>query len=163
MLGDEGIQVVGGAATGEDGVALVRHAKPDVVLMDMHLGDLSGVEATRRIRQVAPDTHVIVLTVSTESDDVLEALVAGAAGYLTKGATMVEIVDAIVAVAGGRSPLSPEVAGHVLGRLREYARHDPPPGTEGPALSGRELEVLRLVGEGLDNMAIAARLKIGRA
>lgn len=161
MLEEEGVQVVGGASSGEDGVALVAHARPDVVLMDIHMGGMSGIEATQRILEASPDTRVIMLTVSTDSDDVLDALLAGASGYLPKGSSMEELVSAIRTVTSGRSMLSPAVTGQVIERLREHAREQPDSPVPAAALSERERDVLRLLGEGLDNAQIAERLHLG--
>lgn len=161
MLDEEGIQVVGGAASGEDGIALVAHVKPDLVLMDIHMGGLSGIEATQRILEASPDTRVIMLTVSTDAKDVLDALLAGACGYLPKEATLDEVIAAIRTVMAGRSLLSPSVTDQVIERLRELAQAaqaaDPAP----ISLSDREREVLRLLGQGLDNAQIAAEMNLG--
>ncbi len=162
MLEEEGMRVVGGAASGEDGVALVARAKPDVVLMDVHMGGMSGIEATQRVLAASPDARVIMLTVSTDSQDVLDALLAGACGYMPKGSSLEEVVSAIRTVTSGRSLLSPAVTEQVLERLRERARHEAPAAAVPPsALSERERDVLRLLGEGLDNHQIAERLHLG--
>ena len=161
MLEVEGIQVVGDARTGEDGVMLAAHVNPDVVIMGLHLPGMSGVAATEQIVAANPDARVVMLTVSAESSDVLDAVLAGACGYLVKGSELGELADGIRAIAAGESLLSPAVTGDVLARLRQHARDapsDPRPDVE---LTDRELEVLRLVGEGIDNSQIADRLCIG--
>jgi NarL family two-component system response regulator LiaR len=161
MLEEEGMRVVGGAASGEDGVALVARAQPDVVLMDVHMGGMSGIEATERVLAASPEARVIMLTVSTDSHDVLDALLAGASGYLPKGSSLEEVVSAIRTVTSGRSLLSPVVTQQVIERLREHARQEGPPAVPPAVLSEREREVLRLLGEGLDNHQIADRLHLG--
>ncbi|MDQ4042127.1 MAG: response regulator transcription factor [Actinomycetota bacterium] len=161
MLEEEGMRVVGGAASGEDGVALVARAEPDVVLMDVHMGGMSGIEATERVLAASPDARVIMLTVSTDSADVLDALLAGASGYLPKGSSLEEVVSAIRTVMSGRSLLSPVVTRQVIERLRDHARQEAPAAVPPSVLSERERDVLRLLGEGLDNQQIAERLHLG--
>lgn len=160
MLREEGIQVTGDVGSGEDGVALIGHSKPDVVLMDIHMGGMSGIEATERVTDASPDTRVIMLTISGESADVMDALLAGASGYLLKGASIDEVVQAIRTVAAGGSLLSAAVTGQVIERLRERAAADTTEPDREVDLSVRELEVLRLLGAGLDNPQIAARLHL---
>jgi DNA-binding NarL/FixJ family response regulator len=152
--------VVGDTASGEDGVKLVQRVKPDVVLMDLNLPGISGAEATERIQEADPDVRVVMLTVSVESDDVLDALLAGAAGYLVKGSRLQELVSGIRAAATGQSLLSTEITGKVIARLREHAAAAPPDSASDIELSERELDVLRLIGEGMENAQIADRLYI---
>ncbi len=160
MLRGEGIQVVGDTASGEDGVKLVQRVKPDVVLMDLNLPGISGAEATERIQEADPDVRVVMLTVSVESEDVLDALLAGAAGYLVKGSRLQELVSGIRAAATGQSLLSTEITGKVIARLREHAAAAPPDSMSDVELTERELDVLRLIGEGMENAQIADRLYI---
>jgi DNA-binding NarL/FixJ family response regulator len=160
MLSGEGIQVVGDTASGEDGVKLVQRVKPDVVLMDLNLPGISGAEATERIHEADPDVRVVMLTVSVESDDVMDALLAGAAGYLVKGSRLQELVSGIRAAATGQSLLSTEITGKVIARLREHAAAAPPDSMSDVELTERELDVLRLIGEGMENAQIADRLYI---
>ncbi len=160
MLRGEGIQVVGDTSSGEDGVKLVQRVKPDVVLMDLNLPGISGAEATERIQQADPDVRVVMLTVSVESEDVLDALLAGAAGYLVKGSRLQELVSGIRAAATGQSLLSTEITGKVIARLREHAAAAPPDSMSDVELTERELDVLRLIGEGMENAQIADRLYI---
>jgi DNA-binding NarL/FixJ family response regulator len=160
MLSGEGIQVVGDTASGEDGVKLVQRVKPDVVLMDLNLPGISGAEATERIQEADPDVRVVMLTVSVESEDVLDALLAGAAGYLVKGSRLHELVSGIRAAATGQSLLSTEITGKVIARLREHAAAAPPDSMSDVELTERELDVLRLIGEGMENAQIADRLYI---
>ncbi|GAA4884608.1 response regulator transcription factor [Actinomycetospora straminea] len=146
-------------ATAPDGAAAVRIAKavrPDVVLMDLQLPELSGAQATERIRTALPDTRVLVLSASTEHGDVIEAVRAGASGYLVKSAGMDELVDAITRTAAGQAVFSPGLAGLVLGEYRRRETEAP----DAPQLTPRETEVLRLVAKGLTARAIAARLTL---
>ena len=157
LLEEQGIRVIGEASTGEDGVALAARAKPDVVVMDLNLPRESGIEATRQLVAATPGARVLVLTVASDERSVLDALIAGASGYLLKDATIEEIAAGVRAAAAGESFVSPRIAHHVLGRLRGQAG----PGDAGPdqtTLSERELDILRLVAEGCDNDQIAERL-----
>lgn len=157
LLEERGFRVAGEATDGEQAVALTLRARPDVAIMDLSMPEVSGVEATRRMARDAPGVAVLVLTVSASTDDLVEALAAGAVGYLLKDAPADEIARAIHAAAGGDAVLDPRVASRLLGRFRESlaAAGTVPPV---PALSERELDVLRLLAEGLGNEEIAARL-----
>ncbi|MDD7965588.1 response regulator [Actinomycetospora lemnae] len=146
-------------ATAPDGAAAVRIAKavrPDVVLMDLQLPELSGAQATEQIRTALPDTRVLVLSASTEHGDVIEAVRAGASGYLVKSAGMDELVDAVTRTAAGQAVFSPGLAGLVLGEYRRRETEAP----DAPQLTPRETEVLRLVAKGLTARAIATRLTL---
>jgi two-component system nitrate/nitrite response regulator NarL len=152
------LRVVGEAATGEGAVAQVREHAPDVVVMDLAMPGLGGVEATRLIIDEAPHTSVVVLTVSEEASDVVDAIVAGACGYLLKSASIDELIAGIRAAAAGDALISPGIAGRLLTHVREQAAPaSPSPTTQ---LSARELDVLKLVAEGKDNAEIAAALFI---
>ncbi|GAB3508681.1 response regulator [Amycolatopsis cihanbeyliensis] len=158
-LTEHGFQV---PATAPDGAAAVRIAtavRPDVVLMDLSMGDASGVEATRRITADLPETKVLVLSASGEHNDVLEAVKAGAAGYLVKSASSGELVDAVHRVAAGETVFTPGLAGLVLGEYRRMAEA-PGQGEPPPRLTDRETDVLRLVAKGLTARQIADRLVI---
>ncbi|MFF3285557.1 response regulator [Streptomyces sp. NPDC003023] len=156
-----GIEVVGSAKDGEEAVALVAELAPDVVLMDLRMPRVDGVEATRRIRERHPATQVVVLTTYADDDSLFPALRAGARGYLTKDADGDEIVRAIREVTAGRAGLSPVVQQ----RLLEQITAEPAP--SGPrlpdGLTAREGEVLTLIAEGLGNADIARRLGISTA
>lgn len=156
LLEQQGIRVVGEAANGEDAVALAGRAQPDVVVMDLSLPRMSGTEATRRVLAQSPEMKVLVLTMSVEAEDVMDAMMAGACGYLMKDATVEEIAAGVRAAAVGESWLSPRAAGYLLDRLRGRAGADDR-AVRG-VLSERELEILRLVAEGCDNEEIASRL-----
>ncbi|KQH79252.1 two-component system response regulator [Mycobacterium gordonae] len=158
-LADDGFNVVATA----DGVASARRraavVKPDVVVMDMRLADGDGVEATMQVLEVSPSTKVLVLSASDERDDVLEAVKAGAAGYLVKSASKAELADAVRATAGGRAVFTPSLAGLVLGEYRRIAT-SPNTGPATPSLTERETEVLRFVAKGLSAKQIAERLSL---
>ena len=145
------IAVVGAASDGAEAVELAADAEPDVVLMDLSMPNVDGIEATRRITAQRPETHVVVLTSFSDRDRILAALDAGAVGYLLKDAEPDELIRGVRAAARGESPLNPKAAQEILrARVRRT-------GTE---LSGREREVLALVAAGLPNKQIARRLGI---
>lgn len=158
---DQGIQVVGEAVDGATAVELARQLRPDVVLMDIQLPGLNGVEATRRIVQELPDVKVIMLTMYREEQQAVEALRVGAMGYLHKDADPDELLDAIRTVAAGQAVMTPELATRVLGTLQrmqgqDLAQAEP----AGAKLSEREGTLLRLVAQGLSNKEIAGRIGI---
>lgn len=150
--------VVGQAADGESAIGLVRRLAPDVVLIDVDLPGISGIEATRRIRLEAPNTRVLIFT--AVGDHVCEAILAGACGYVLKDARTEEISAGIQAAARGESLLSPKVAATLIEEFRSSEGLDGVPAGERPALTERELEVLRLITEGKDNPEIAERLDL---
>jgi DNA-binding NarL/FixJ family response regulator len=150
------VTVVGEAENGDAALALIERRQPDVVIMDLHMPGMSGAEATRRVRESAPRTAVVVLTVSAAEDDVIDALEAGAAGYLLKDAQAEEILRAVSSAVHGGSVLSPGVARTVVNRARRVRSGDG--GNPGVELSVREREVLRLLAEGMENAEIAAEL-----
>lgn len=149
---DGGTEVVGEAANGEDAVALVADTAPDVVLMDMDMPGLDGVEATRRVVDAHPQIGVLMLTMLEDPGSLDAALAAGARGYLVKGADGDEALRAIRAVADGQVIFSAAVSGHVLDRARG-AEAEP-----FPELTDREREILRLMARGCTNAAIAERV-----
>jgi DNA-binding NarL/FixJ family response regulator len=156
LLGQaEGVELVGLAAEGSAGVELARTEQPDVVLMDLEMPELDGIEATRRIRDALSETQVVVLTSFSDRERILDALDAGAAGYLLKDAEPEELLRSIRVAAAGQAPLAPQAASALVAERRE-AR----PATE---LTPREHEVLLMVGEGLPNKLIARRLEISEA
>ena len=150
------ITVVGEAGTGTDAVALAIVLTPDVVLMDLDLPDMSGIEATQRIRAASPETRVLILTVSDRKADFLGALKAGARGYLLKSMDSREVLAAIRRVAEGEAVLPPKLAARLLDELAEPLQ--PAPIAEG--LTERELEVLACLSQGLGNKEIATALNI---
>ena len=155
---EQGIRVIGDAATVEDGVALAARARPDVVVMDLNLPHGSGIDATHQLVGADPNAKVLVLTVAADERNVLNALLAGACGYLLKDSTIEEIAAGVRAAAAGRSFVSPQVVHHLLNRLRGSASAYEVPAPDEAKLSARELEILRLVAEGCDNDQIAERL-----
>jgi DNA-binding NarL/FixJ family response regulator len=149
----DGIDVVGGAGSGEEALRVAAALRPEVVLMDLSMPGMGGIEATRRLRAAQPEVAVVVLTSFPDPDLVVRAVDAGAIGYLLKDAEPDELVRAVRSAARGESPLDPRAARAVLDRR-----------TAGPAagstLSEREKEVLVLVAEGLANKQIARALGI---
>jgi DNA-binding NarL/FixJ family response regulator len=146
------VEVVAQAANGTEAVAQASEARPDVVLMDLSMPEMDGIEATRRICAAVPDANVVVLTSFSDRERILEALDAGAVGYLLKDLAPDELHRGIQAAARGESPLAPKAASAVI-----TARAEARPSVE---LSSREREVLSLVAEGLPNKLIARRLEI---
>ena len=161
-----GVELVGAAEDGQQALDLVHEHAPDVVLMDLRMPHVDGVEATRRIGVEHPATQVIVLTTYADDESVFAALQAGARGYLTKDARSDEIAASISRVAAGEAMLDPTVQARLLDRMRDHptgVRDDP---QQSPALDGltaRETEVLRLIAEGLSNSEIADLLVVSEA
>jgi DNA-binding NarL/FixJ family response regulator len=147
----EDIEVVGGAADGQEAVELAAQTSPDVVLMDLSMPGMDGIQATRKIVATHDDVQVVVLTSMTDRERILAALDAGAVGYLLKDAEPDELIGGIRAAARGESPLAPKAARALLTARAE---------TERAELSDREREVLRCVAEGMPNKLIARKLGI---
>ncbi|HET7554853.1 MAG TPA: response regulator transcription factor [Gaiellaceae bacterium] len=160
LLEERGIQIAGEAAQGTDAVRLVRELAPEVVVMDLHMPGMTGIEAIRQIHGFAPLTRVLVLTISDQDDDVLDAILAGACGYLLKDASVDELIRGIGAAAVGESLVSPAIAGKVLQQVRATAVSPEAADTIRAELSERELDVLKLIAAGNDNAMIAAQLHI---
>jgi DNA-binding NarL/FixJ family response regulator len=148
----EGIVLAGVAADGADGVELATAERPDVVLMDLEMPGVDGIEATARIRAACPETEVVVLTSFSDRERILDALDAGAAGYLLKDAEPEELLRGIRAAAAGEAPLAPRAATELVAARRA--------GRPAAELTPREREVLLMVGQGLPNKLIARRLEI---
>ena len=147
-LEEQGLEVLGEASDGEEAVRLAQELAPDVVLMDLSMPVLDGIGATRLVRQRAPETQVVVLTMHSDDESVARAIRAGAAGYLVKDCSTAEVVDTIEKVASGEVALSPELAASMLQEAEQ------------PVISEREEEVLQLIADGLSPTEVAGRLYI---
>ena len=156
----DGVVVLGEAANGIEAVRLVREAAPDVVVMDLKMPAMTGVEATRMITSESPLTRVIVLTISDQDSDVMDAIVAGACGYLLKDSSIENVVAGIRSAAVGSSLISPTIASKVLQRVRATTPDSDMADAIRAELSDRELQVLKLIANGKDNAQIAAELVI---
>jgi DNA-binding NarL/FixJ family response regulator len=154
LLSTHGLEVVGTAESGEAAIQACRELGPDVVLMDVQMPGLNGIDAARAVVEACPAARVVMLTVSGDGDDVLEAMLAGATGYLVKGTKPDALVAGIRAAAAGDALLSPGLAIKLLGRVKTTAPAD----ENGALLSTRELEVLRLLAAGKANSDIAREL-----
>ena len=154
LSAQEDFDVVGEAANGREAVSVVRHAAPDVLLMDLQMPELDGVGATREVKAASPGTRILILTTYDSDGDILRAVEAGATGYLLKDTPREELFKAIRATARGDSVLSPSVASKLVGRAR---------GPVNRSLSAREIEVLTLVARGISNKIIGKDLRISEA
>lgn len=146
---------VGAAATGTEAVALARDLQPDLVLMDLQMPDVNGIEATRRIVNTSPHIRVLVLTMFDDDDSVFAAVRAGARGYLLKGAGREELLRAVQAVTSGEAIFGPRVAQHIV---NYFSAHEPRSAEPFPELSNREREVLTLIAKGQSNNEINRQL-----
>jgi DNA-binding NarL/FixJ family response regulator len=160
LLEERGVHIVGEASSGNEALRVVRDSPPDVVIMDLNMPGMGGVEATRRIAQIAPLTRVLVLTVSDQDADVLNAILAGACGYLMKDASIDDLIRGISSASIGESLISPHIASKVLQRVRANTASPEAEATIRAELSEREIEVLKLIANGNDNAMIAAELHI---
>jgi two-component system, NarL family, response regulator LiaR len=147
------IAVIGEAGTGAEGVEAATRLQPDIVIMDLMLPDMTGLDATGQIHERTPEIRVLVLTSNNESDALVPALKAGATGYVLKSETRLELVNAVRAIAQGKSLVPVEFTGSLVSAIVQKTPLD--------ALTARELDVLRAVGRGLNNADIAQRLEIG--
>jgi two-component system NarL family response regulator len=158
---EEGIEVVAEAENGQEAVALAQELAPDVILMDVRMPRMGGVEATIRIRDLLPSSKILMLTVSDEEDDLYEAIKAGASGYLLKEISIEEVAEAVRAVHDGQSLISPSMASKLFNEFTLLSRRaseqaQVPP----PVLTARELEVLALMAQSKSNREIAEALFI---
>jgi DNA-binding NarL/FixJ family response regulator len=151
-----GVQQVGEASSGEEGVVLSDELMPDVVIMDIHMPGIGGIEATRQVVAAHPNIAVLVLTMHDDDDTIFAAMRSGARGYLLKGAEQEEVARAILGVASGDAIFGPAIADRVL----RYFAAPRPPADPFPDLSGREREVLDLLAGGHNNLAIARQLDL---
>ncbi|WP_179756207.1 response regulator [Kineococcus aurantiacus] len=152
------VEVLGEAASGEEGLVQAGRLQPDVVLMDLAMPGIGGVEATRRLRESAPHVGVVVLTMSDDDASVFAAVRSGARGYLLKGAPRTEVARAVEAVAAGEALFSAAVAARLVTYFTAAA--DTPTAEPFPELTDREREVLGLLSRGLPNARIAAELGV---
>jgi DNA-binding NarL/FixJ family response regulator len=156
-LAAAGYEVVAAVGLGRQAVRLAASVRPDLVVLDLQLPDLHGVEVIAGLLDARPQVRVLVLSASGEQQDVLDAVKAGATGYLVKSTAAPEFLDAVARVAAGDTVFTPGLAGLVLGEFRRLAA-SPGTGEDVPMLTGRETEVLRLVAKGLSYRQIADRL-----
>jgi DNA-binding NarL/FixJ family response regulator len=159
---DPEIEVVGLAANGQQALDQLPEARPDLVLMDLKMPVLNGVQATRRLRQKYPHIRVLVLTTYAADDWVLDAISAGAAGYLLKDTRRAELLDAIKGTALGRAYLDPSIAGRVMQQAVSRAPAPPPASLSVEPLTEREQQILALLAQGYSNPEIAQRLHLAR-
>ena len=153
---DPGLTIVGQADNGETGLRLTAELQPDVVILDLHMPMMGGMTVLERLRPQAPDAKVLVVTATEKAQPLLDAVAAGAAGYLTKRSTREELRQAVITVYGGGSVISPMLAGHLL---KEYSRASRGEASSvRPLLGQREHDVLRLVADGYTDREIAGEL-----
>jgi DNA-binding NarL/FixJ family response regulator len=159
---EENIEVVAEAEDGEQAIVKAEEMAPDVVLMDVRMPRVNGIEAASRIRETLPSTKILMLTVSDEEDDLYEAIKAGANGYLLKEISVEEVASAIRAVVQGQSLISPSMASKLLNEFNSLSRQaaDRREQLPAPVLTARELEVLKLVARGMSNRDVADQLYI---
>ncbi len=160
LLTERGIQVAGEAGLATAAIRQAAEMGPGVVLMDLNMPGMSGIEATQRLTAAAPMARVLALTMMSDDENVMNALLAGACGYLLKDAPIDQIIEGIRAAARGESLISPRIASGLIRRLREPERLEP--GPSGGDLTPREFEVLALLARGLDNTEIARALYLSQ-
>lgn len=151
--------VIGEAGTGGDAIAQSRALVPDVILMDIQMPDINGIEATRRILAEQPSIRVVMLTMLEDDDSLFAAMRAGARGYILKGADKAEVLRTVAAVAEGQALFGPAIAGRISGFFQRSTQANPTTGPF-PDLTEREREVLNLIAQGLNNPEIANRLHV---
>jgi len=157
------IELVGEASDGDEAVSKAGESLPDVVLMDIRMPRSSGIQACRAMKDIAPSTKTVMLTISDEEEDLFEAIRAGASGYLLKDIPLDEVADTVRAVYGGQSLINPSMAGKLLTEFAALARREEderPQQVPAPRLTDREIQVLRLVARGMNNRDIAKELFI---
>jgi len=162
---EDDIDLVGQASDGTEAVAVAGEALPDVVLMDIRMPKITGIEACRATKEVAPSAKIVMLTISDEEEDLFEAIRAGASGYLLKDIPLDEVAEAVRSVHGGQSLINPSMAGKLLSEFATLAKRDAEEEERvqhvaAPKLTDREMEVLKLVARGMNNRDIAKELFI---
>ena len=160
LLSEHGLHVVGEAENGDVALRLVRELAPDVVIMDLNMPGPSGVDVIRQMTSIAPLTRVVVLTISADDSDVINAVMGGACGYLLKDSSVDQLIAGIHSAAAGESLISPQIAAKMLQILRAQRSSVDAAETIRAELSEREIEVLKLIASGNDNAAIARALFI---
>jgi DNA-binding NarL/FixJ family response regulator len=158
---EDGIEVIGEAEDGDEAITKAEELAPDVVLMDVRMPAVNGIDATRRLADSLPTTKIIMLTVSDEEDDLYEAIKAGATGYLLKEISIEEVADAVRAVMQGQTLISPSMASKLIAEFANLSKlASQRSSVPAPRLTDRELDVLRLVAQGLTNREVADQLYI---
>ncbi len=162
ILAEQGYQIVGQARNGEEALELATQLVPDVIVMDLNLGEMSGVDTTRRLAVTVPQARVLVLTVSASANDLMDAIMAGASGYLLKGSSVEAVTNAIEGAAAGEAVISPTIAVKLLDHIRgkDAETGDRSHETSRAELSDREIQILRLMANGKENKEIAQALFI---
>jgi DNA-binding NarL/FixJ family response regulator len=160
LLSEHGLHVVGEAENGDIALRLVRELAPDVVIMDLNMPGPSGVDVIRQMTNIAPLTRVVVLTISADDSDVINAVMGGACGYLLKDSSVDQLIAGIRSAAAGESLISPQIAAKMLQMLRAQRSSVDAAETIRAELSEREIEVLKLIANGNDNAEIARALFI---
>ncbi|MHB1432812.1 MAG: response regulator [Streptosporangiaceae bacterium] len=167
LVTEPDIEVVGQASDGAEAVQKAGEQLPDVVLMDVRMPRSGGIQACRQIKEIAPSAKIVILTMSDEEEDLFEAIRAGASGYLLKDIPLDEVAEAVRAVHGGQSLISPSMAGKLLtefavlaNREREAGQDASPEQVPAPKLTDREMQVLKLVARGMNNRDIGKELFI---
>ena len=162
FLAVDDIEVVGEASSGEDALQQAHTLQPDVILLDIQMGEMNGIETCKRVLETYPNTKIIMLTMLEDSESLFAAMVAGAKGYVLKGADKAEVLKTIRAAAAGEVLFGADIANRVTDFFRNYAHTSPSHVTTSPFtdLTERELEILDLIAGGLNNHQIARQLHI---
>jgi len=160
LLQARGMEIVGEASNGLEALTQARALKPDLILMDIHMPQMSGLEATRLIKTEMPEIKIVILTVSDDNADLFEAIKSGAQGYLLKSMASHVFFEMIQGVTQGEAPISRDLATKILGEFARHLQHDEATAASKVDLTEREIEVLRLVAEGSKNRDIATQLGV---
>jgi DNA-binding NarL/FixJ family response regulator len=158
-MADQGFDVVGEARDGEEAVRLADDLEPDVILMDVTMPEMDGVEATRQIKKERPEVRVVMLTMHADQEVLASAIRAGASGYLVKDCSTEEIASAVRMAASGETALSPQLAASMLDEVRKLEQ---PPNEDDRVITKREEEVLQLIADGCSTPEVAERLFISQ-